>query len=249
MRSRVFLLLVLLLLSACESERAAPLDVQPKGPPAVSTDLVAKHAEQFDRDLPDRHPGSQGEFAAATYLLAHLQDAGYVVELDYVPVEDLIRSTNVVAAAPGGTPDVVVVAAYDAGSNGETVGLLLELARAARVRHPGHGIEFVALGAESASIGGGALGSRRLAQRLIDDEIRPVVVELAHVGIGAATRYYGDEVEEFEAATGVVEGDAAGVDRVWDRAGFPYLVVSGDVDEIGDALLEYVERAGDRVAG
>lgn len=233
--------LVVLVLVGCESERAEPLDIAPKGPPRVDLELVAKHAEQFDRDLPGRVPGSQGEFAAATYLLAHLQDAGYVVELDYVPVEDLVRSTNVIAAAPGGAPRAVVVAAYDEGSRGETIGLFLELARAMRAKDPEHRVEFVALGAESADIGDGALGSRRLARRMLDDDLHPVVVELAHAEDGGALSFYGDEAEELGAAIDAVGADSGEVDRVWDRAGFPYVVMSGDPTELGEALLTYLE--------
>ena len=239
----VCLALAAVALVGCDSDAEDPLVVEPKGPPRVDLDQVTKHAEQFDTDLPERLPGSQGEFAAATYLLAHLQEAGYVVELDFVPVEDLVRSTNVIAAAPGGRPRVVVVAAYDDGTKGETLGLLLELARALRVKDPDHRVEFVALGAESAEVGGGALGSRRLARRLLDDDMDPVIVDIAHAEDRAELRYYGEEAEEFRAAVGVSDEPFDEVDRVWDRAGFPYVVVSGDPAELGEQLLTYLERA------
>jgi hypothetical protein len=119
----------------------------------VQADVVDDHAAQFDDSLDDRLAGSQQEFAAATYILGHLQTAGYVPLLDPVPVQDLVRSTNVVAEPPSGErPQVVVTVAYDTRPEsrpaGAALGLWLELARSLYARDREHAVEFVALGAE-----------------------------------------------------------------------------------------------------
>src|SRR5688572_23168853 len=88
-RMRATLLsLTLLLLTSCVlggADRPAP-SFSPEGPPEIQADVIARHAEQFESDLAERAPGSQEEFAAATYMTAHLQRAGYVVRLESVPV-------------------------------------------------------------------------------------------------------------------------------------------------------------------
>lgn len=236
------LLCLVLVAAACSSEEVAPVDVKPSGPPDVVVEDVGRHAEQFDRDIPRRPAGSQQEFAAAAYLLGHLQRWGYVVQLDYVPVEDLVRSTNVVAEPPAGAPTVVVVIPYDGRNGGEGLGVFIEVARALRVRVSDHHAQFVALGAERATVSGGLLGSRRLARRLLDDELQPTIVELAVVETGEPYVVSGDAAAEFlRASTGAGE-QASGTDVVWERAGFRHAVVSGDPAQVGAALLDFLEE-------
>jgi hypothetical protein len=160
-----------LLLCSCTDGGSARPSVEPTGPPTVRPEVAERHAREFRTDLSDREPGSQGEEAASVYLLGHLQQAGYTVLLDPVPVANLVRSTNVVALPPSGAdPTVVVVVPYDDSGDPGAIGSFLELARALRVAAPEHSVEFVALGAESA----GRRGSRRLIESLDD----PRVVEL-----------------------------------------------------------------------
>jgi len=244
--ARVFPLLVcwIIVAVACGSDEVTPVGVGPDGAPDVVTQDVQRHAEQFDRDLPRRPAGSQQEFAAATYLLGHLQRAGYVVQLDYVPVEDLVRSTNVIAEPPGGDPEVVVVIPYDGRDGGEGLGLFLETARVLRVRTADHRVEFVALGAERTSVSGGLLGSRRLARRLLDDGLGPTIVELAAVKTGDALEVSGDAAGDFLGTTGAGDVDGRPSDVVWARAGFPHVIVSGDPAEVGTALLNFLGGAG-----
>ena len=146
---------------------------------------MTRHATQFEEDVPQRPAGSQQEFAAASYITGHLQQAGYLVELDSVPVEDTVRSTNVIALPPSGDePQVVVTVAYDnAGSarSAVTIGTFLELARALRVAVPEHSVEFVALGAELTNVNGGSLGSRRLIEVLKDRDLDPEVIVIVDV--------------------------------------------------------------------
>lgn len=149
---------------------------EPHGPPRVQLELVDTHAAQFDEDVPVRIAGSQEEAVAGSYILGHLQLAGFAPFLDPVPVRDQVRSTNVVAPPPSGAPpDVVVAVAYDAGTesqfSGQRIGLFLEMARALNVAEPSHEVAFVAMGAESVE----HRGSRRLAQYLLDEGWDPLV--------------------------------------------------------------------------
>lgn len=245
MRRAVPILLCLVLVpAACSSEEVVPVDVKATGPPDVVVEDVRRHAEQFDRDIPRRPAGSQQEFAAAAYLLGHLQRWGYVVQLDYVPVEDLVRSTNVVAEPPAGEPAVVVVIPYDGRGGGVGLGLFIEAARALRVRVPEHHVQFVALGAERATVSGGSLGSRRLARRLLDDEARPTIVELGVVDTGEPLVVAGDAAADFLRAGDGAGEEASGSDLVWSRAGFRHAIVSGDPAQVGAALLDFLEEAG-----
>ena len=142
---------------------------------------MERHAEQFETDLASRPPGSQEEFAAASYITAHLQKAGYVVRLEDVPVADTVRSSVVIGVPPSGEPPAVIVTvSYDTpigepDDDGTDLGAFLELARALRVAQGLHDVQFVALGAQSDDM----LGARRLARLLLDDEIRARIVHLA----------------------------------------------------------------------
>jgi hypothetical protein len=190
----------------------------PSGPPEVQLDVVARHAEQFDVDLPDRGAGSQEELAAGSYILGHLQLAGFFPYLDGVPVGDQVRSTNVVALPPSGAePRYLVTIAYDTGARhddrGRYIGLFLELARAIEVAAPDHEVAFVAVGAESAD----RRGTRRLAQYLLDEGFEPKVLT-----IGLAIPEDEDALK---------------------AAGFEHEFVYGQVDSIAATLLR--ELIGD----
>lgn len=176
----------MLLLVACARGSSTPQPISsPVGPPEIQDDIVTRHATQFEDDVPQRPAGSQQEFAAATYITGHLQQAGYLVELDAVPVEDTVRSTNVVALPPSGEePEIIVTVAYDTpGSVREarTIGTFLELARALRVAVPEHSVEFVALGAELTNVNGGSLGSSRLVEVLKDRNLKPEIIVIVDV--------------------------------------------------------------------
>jgi hypothetical protein len=242
-----------LLCGACASGSSGAAAPEPSGPPALLPEVVTQHAAQFDDSLADRPAGSQREFAAATYILGHLQRAGYVPLLDPVPVEDLVRSTNVVAAPPRASePSVVVTAAYDSARGGlptgERLGVWLELARALYARAPDHAVEFVALGAESSDVGDGTLGSRRLIEFLLGDDLTPLVVSLENVGGSgesfSATGDGADELLGIARRLGVSSGEASPPGRaaaVFSRAGLSYVTVSGSPAGVGRVLLEYLE--------
>jgi hypothetical protein len=254
-------LLLLILCTACGGAESARPRVDPSGPPSLQTDLIQQHVREFETDLAERRAGTQGEQAASAYILGHLQRAGYVVLLDSVPLADLVRSTNVVARPPSGTdPDVVVTVSYDeppddetAHRQAESVAMMLELARALRVVAPDHSVQFVALGAEHAPVGGGRLGSRRLAQTLLDAEVRPLLVSLA-TGFGAdRVRVLGDVPPALATAVRSGGGTSAGVGMgsdgdpsadVFKRAGFDVVVVAGPPADAGAALLQFLSSNG-----
>jgi hypothetical protein len=245
--------IALVLLGACTGGGDAGPRSGPTGPPDVGLDVVREHAEQFDDDIPDRRAGSQEELAAATYITGHLQQAGYVVLLDAVPVRDLVRSTNVVARPPSGTdPEVVVAVRYDTSPSlpdgSEAIGVFLEVARALRVREREHSVGFVALGAESTDVGGGRLGSRRLAQELVDEGAEPTIVELQHVGPDADFTARGSVADDL-----IDVASRVGIDKptplktlpdelIWQDAGFDYAFVGGTAEDIARVLLDYLSR-------
>jgi hypothetical protein len=244
--------------TACGSGGDAPV-AEPAGPPEVRLGVAEAHAEELSTgELSDRPAGSQAEQAAAVYLLGHLQRAGYVVLLDPVPVADLVRSTNVIARPPSGAgPEVVVAIPYDSPPSGrddsKDLGIFLELARALRVERPEHGVEFAALGGEYAPVEPGRLGSRRLAQQLIDDEEEPLVVWIDT----------GGPAEGFTARGSGVAAELAGIaasmgiesprsplgiprrDSLWFETGLDFVAVAGAPENVGGVLLEFLAAAPD----
>jgi hypothetical protein len=243
-------------LVSCTGEGPRRPDVEPTGPPVVQLEDVEGHAGQFDEEVPERPAGTQNEEAASVYLLGHLQQAGYVVRLDAVPVRNLVRSTNVVAVPPSAEdPVAVVVVPYDtgedAGPTGESLGVFLELARALRVAVPDHSVEFAALGAEHTDLAGGQLGSRRLIQGLLDDELDPVVIVLDHVSgnagfsaRGPAAGPLNDAAESSGVAIPPSPLKTLPDDEVWQRAELDFAAVSGTPEDIGTVLLDYLTERG-----
>jgi hypothetical protein len=240
----------LISLSACDSNSTDAELAKPSGPPTVDLDAVATHAEQFDSEIPVRTAGSQQEEIATSYLLAHMQQAGYLVRLDGVPVKDLVRSTNVVAPPPSGAePDVAVIVSYDTGPEGggdaAALGLWLELARALNVKDPDHKVEFVALGADHAPVEGAPLGQRRLARFLADEELEPSIVHIFATG-NTGMSGYGPDIEGILAAGPPAARPSgappAGADPLTD-AGLDHTFVSGTADQVGPALLRYLSQA------
>ena len=227
-----------------------------EGPPEVRVEVVEDHAAQFDEELSDRAAGTQQEFAAATYITAHLQKAGYAVALRSVPFKDLVRSTNVVGLPPGGgDPRAVVTVAYDTTSStphlGRDIGLFLELARAASVADPDHDVEFVALAAELTGLGEGNLGSRALAAELEEIDPAPVVIALMEVSGGGfrAPGPAGDDLNEIALSLDIPPARPLSeailpvhlrATTVFVEAGIDHAVAAGGVEEIADVMLEFL---------
>lgn len=241
-------------LAACASEDTPPAHVAAPGPPEVRAEAVARHASELARELPGRRAGTQQELAAATYVLGHLQRAGYVARLVDVPVANLVRSTDVVALPPGGgDPEVVVTTPYDvaagapADEGAAAVGVLLELARALRVAAPRHAVQFAALGAERSA--DDRLGARRLARVLLDDGVDPLVVSIERVdpaldGSFAARGPGAEELAGVARRLGVDEGPVSAArppsPDVFTQARFDHVSVAGGPDDVGRVLLAYL---------
>lgn len=202
-------------------------------------DTVREHARQFTEDVPVREPGSQEESAAASYILGHLQQAGYVPLLDPVPVGDLVESTNVVALpVQGGRPTSLVAVSYGSteASGGESIGVFLEVARALNARGPGHDVGFVALGAEGSPRLGSALGTRRLLQYLEDEDLAPHVITLVSDAELTASGAHASEI-----VPGVEEAPPTARDDLFGRSPLEHTTIAGPPDEVGEALLEYLD--------
>jgi hypothetical protein len=256
------LLVVAAIGTACTSSTGSQSPARGAGPPAVRSAVVARHAEQFDSELARRVAGSQQEEAAASYILAHLQRAGYTARLEAVPVANTVSSTDVIALPPSGDdPRAVVAVAYDTAqglrSGGSSIGLFLELARALKVAERDHSVEFAALGAERTARGGGHLGARRLARLLLDEGDDPQVITIEALGGEAEGKFgaFGPDVDRFTDIARRLDipviplpapdpragRDLAGRARVFEEAGLDHVAVTGGVEQVGDVLLEYLE--------
>lgn len=246
---------VILPTAACGGEQVPFERPEVSGPPEVRLDVVLDHARQFASDVPSRPAGSGEEQAAAAYILGILQQNGYFARLDAVPVEDLVRSTNVVAQpAGGGEAEAMVVVPYGTGPGAPdqniALGLLLELARALNVASPAHKVQFVALGAEFAEVEGGHLGSRRLARFVLDEEQDPFVVALGEITQGRGIAARGDRSDELSAFApdgsdiSVLDDEALAPD-VFGSAGFERVVVAGGLEDVAPALLAFLADASE----
>lgn len=212
--------------------------------------VVAQHARQFDDELPVRRAGSQEELSAAGYILGHLQQAGYQVRLEGVPIRNLVSSTNVVTVTDEARYAVAVV--YDTGSeeeSGEAIGTWLEIARAAAVGGPAESVQFVALGGEHADVDGGRLGSRRYAQILAESGVRPEVAIVVGPAPGRGLFLAGTlvprlaeagdvRVQEYPPSTARAAGDVLG------RVAARWAVVGGDAQLVGEVVLGVLSDDG-----
>ena len=263
MRRATKLLGALLLLTSCTSASSEPEPARAGGPPRVLTEVVRRHAIQFDEDLKNRFAGTQQEEAAAAYILGHLQREGYAVRLEAVPVANTFNSTDVIALPPSGeAPEALVAVAYDtaegAEGNGEGIGVFLELARALAVARPLHSVGFAALGAERTTVEGGHLGSQRLARLLLDEGQRPVVITIEGIVrplaagfavAGEAAAPLEQRARELGVPRGLLPSGAAGRDllgraEVFRAAGLDHAAVAGGARQVGRVVLDFLlERA------
>lgn len=255
-RRSVGALLLAVVATACTGETQKFETPDVAGPARIQMDVVADHARSFDEEVPQRVAGSQEEQAAAAYLTGTLQQNGYFVRLESVPVADVVRSTNLIAEPAGApVPQAMVVVPYgtDEGhpSNGLTLGLFLELARALNVEIPEHAVHFVALGAEYADVQGGALGSRRLTRFMLDEGWSPLVIQVLPLEVGESVSVSGDRAQEVVDAMTAITGpftefdpgaELRGDPDVFAAAGFEHLLISGDAEKVGEVLLEYLRR-------
>ena len=204
--------IVIAALGACSDSGEVPRP-EPSGPPTPEASVVDDHAAQFADEVARRPAGSQQEQIAATYILGHLQQAGYPARLDAVPVGDLVRSTNVIAVPPqGAEPRYVIAVPYDTppdeALDAHAIGVFLEVARALSVRNLDHAVEFVALGAEFSELGDRGRGSRALVERLKDDGVDP---EILYLDPGAPVKSSLEILEDAGLDVTLVSGSPEGV--------------------------------------
>jgi hypothetical protein len=138
-----------LLVAAFTVTRAAPLP-QPALPPNFDAPTAAALADELANLHPDRSPGSPGALGATRWVSEKLRQYGFAPERQrfsaVVPGLGRIRLENVVALAPGGSDQKIVVIAHrdatslgpGANDNASGTAALIELARGyARLRTPG----------------------------------------------------------------------------------------------------------------
>ncbi|MDP9233230.1 MAG: hypothetical protein M3P01_01605 [Actinomycetota bacterium] len=236
------------LLSGCSRGTVTEGPPPVTGPPRVQIAAIRERAHWFDANDPSRVAGSQQELVASSYLLARLEQAGYLVDLDPVPVGNLLHSTNVIALPPSGKAATVVVVDYDtsasAPSDGAAIGTFLELARSLRALHPHHSVEFAALGAQQVAVNGGQVGARSLIELLRPQSPQPQIIRIGQVtehrpevsvaGAAAAA------IRTAALRTGVALGARGPVpDDVFTRAGLGETTVDGGL-AVGSVLLAYL---------
>jgi hypothetical protein len=256
--TRLALALALALLAgACtSSDPSGDKGPAATGPPEIQLDVVTEHARQFDDEVPQRLAGSQDELVAASYISGHLQQAGYRVRLDDVPVGDLVESTNVVALPPGdGDVQFAIVVPYGTGAGvppqGEDLGLFLELARALAVRVPDHHVQFVALGAEFAEGSGGSLGSRRYLKLLQENDEHPFVISPAVIAGGgfASLGPAGDDLNSVAQKLGIPKARPLNdpllasylrITQMYAEAEIGHAIAAGGAEEVSRVLLEFL---------
>lgn len=246
--------LAVVALGACSSsDSTGDPRPEPSGPPTVEASVIDDHAAQFTDEVPRRPAGTQQEQIAATYILGHLQQAGYPVRLDAVPVGDLVHSTNIIAVPPrGDQPRYLIAVPYDTppdeALDAHAIGVFLEVARALAVGGLDHAVEFVALGAEFTKQGDGSRGSRALVERLTEDGVAPEMIYLSPnlIDDGAGDGFYaeGPLADQLEEVTTIDKQIADPTVRsslkLYENAGLEATLVGGAPEAVAQGLIEFL---------
>ncbi len=176
-----FLVVALPLLLAAFSIRQPGALQKPQLPPAFDASATVSLARDLASQYPDRRPGGPNAAGAAQWFRSEIEPYGLAVSTDTwkqrVVGLGTVQLQNVVAVAPGQSPDAIVVMAHrddlgtspGADDNASGTAALLELARSfaqpqteaqGTVQSP-HTLVFVS------TDGGayGALGAKRFAER------------------------------------------------------------------------------------
>jgi hypothetical protein len=189
-------------------------------PPTFDAAASLALADELTRIAPDRTPGGRGALEATRWVSGRLRAYGFQPKVETfsedVPGRGATTLRNVVAVAPGRSPDVLVVLAHrdnagdgpGANDNASGTAALIELARAyapslagtdavGAAVQPDHEIVFLSTDGGSA----GALGAARfLAGRAYRDRIAAVLSLDAIAGRGAPRLVFaGDEARSPDA--------------------------------------------------
>jgi hypothetical protein len=136
-----FLVVTLPLLLAAFSIRQPGALQKPQLPPAFDTAATIALARDFATQYPDRRPGGANAAAAAQWFRSEIEPYGLAVSTDTwkerVVGLGVVQLENVVAVAPGQSPDAIVIVAHrddlgtspGADDNASGTAALLELAR------------------------------------------------------------------------------------------------------------------------
>jgi hypothetical protein len=208
-----WLLVAIPLLIAAFSVKKAPTLPLPSLPPAFDTTAALDLADELAGSIPSRHPGTAGGRRAARWVASKLELDGFTPSIDRftaeIPGTGRTQLENVVAIAPGRSPQAIVLMAHHddtgvgpgANDNASGTGALLELARVyaslgggqggTTRSGPAHNIIFLS------TDGGafGALGAYRFATHSPNRNRVLAVVDLdAIAGSGApALQFAGDD--------------------------------------------------------
>jgi Peptidase family M28 len=157
-----------LLVAAFTVARPDPL-TPPRLEPTFDQTTAAAFASELARRFPDRVPGSAGAAAATNWVAERFRDVGRKAERETFTADlpDLgqVELTNLIAIAPGRSPETIVVMAHrdnagdspGANDNASGTGALLELARDAQGVPAAHTLVFL-------STDGGAHGGAGAAR-------------------------------------------------------------------------------------
>jgi len=176
-----WLLVAIPLLIAAFSVKKAPTLPLPNLPPSFDTTAALDLADELASSIPSRRPGTPGGRRAARWVASKFELEGFTPSTDTftanIPGQGSTQLQNVVAIAPGRSPDAIVVMAHHddtgvgpgANDNASGTGAMLELARvyaslgagsgAGQGAGPAHNVIFLS------TDGGayGALGAYRFA--------------------------------------------------------------------------------------
>lgn len=176
-----WLLVAIPLLIAAFSVKKAPTLPLPNLPPSFDTTAALDLADELASSIPSRRPGTPGGRRAARWVASKFELEGFTTSTDTftatIPDQGRTQLENVVAIAPGRSPDAIVVMAHHdntgvgpgANDNASGTGAMLELARvyaslgggsgARQGAGPAHNVIFLS------TDGGayGALGAYRFA--------------------------------------------------------------------------------------
>jgi hypothetical protein len=132
-----------------------PLLLPPRFEPSFDQATAVTLAGDLARRYPDRAPGTPGAAEATDWVATTFHDVGFEVDRDEftaeIPGRGRVRLVNLMAVAPGRSPDTIVILAHrdnsgtgpGANDNASGTAALLELARNVDVTEPAHTVVFV----------------------------------------------------------------------------------------------------------